>query len=371
MRGGRWLWALVLATGCGRNPYFDDDEGSPQPQGSALSDHPDHLSLPYVAGAQVGVSVRKAEAGWTLKSDTPAVFSVGKMTFDNETLSVDCTAGVPGQARISAVDSGGSEQRAATVTVASPDGAKIIAHGPARLLGSQDADPTDAEIADAQVLTGGTGVVAVAYFRGVQRLYGRGIAQASAQAGLVVEPHTASGLPVNEYLFLKPAMDGAFSVDVGAGGQHLATLPVTAVPETSIASLAHEEQVGGSRNDGDQVWILAQARDASNHRIYGAYSTWTLAGAAQLQGDLKTPDGDLYRYKLATSGTAQDLVATRGAVSAKVSVTAHSGQVYDTTYLGCTVGRGRTSGSAPSVVLVAVCVAALALRSSRRRTAIG
>jgi hypothetical protein len=360
----------MLCAGCGNNPYLNDDEGAAQPSVPALGEHPDHLSLPYAAGAQIGMSAPKSEADWQLRSDTPTVFSVGKLSFDKSsgTLNADCTAGVPGQARLTLVDGSGAEQRAATIVVKAPDGAKLIAHGPARLLGGPGADPLAAEITEARVVTGATGVVAVAYFSGVERLFGRGIAQLSQPVGLGAEDHTTNGLPVNEFLFLKPATDGTWMLDVGAGGQHLATLPVTAVPATQIVGLTLEEETGGSRNDGDQVWVLAQARDGAGNRIYGAYSTWTLGGAPQLAGDMKTTAGDLFRYKIAPGGPSSNLVATFDGIQATLSIQPHSGQVYDTTYLGCSLVPGRPAASGPALALVAAAALLLALRRRRGAT---
>jgi hypothetical protein len=365
------LCFTLACIGCGNNPFFDDDEGSPEPSASALSEHPDHLSLPYVSGGKVGISTTHAAADWQMKSDNAAVFTVDKQTFDGSgKLSADCTAVAPGSATLTLVDGKGSEQRRATIQVQTPDSAKIIAHGPARLQGGSAPDLSSAEVTEAMVYTGsgvngGTSVFAVAYFNGPTRLFGRGVAKVTPPAGIAVDAHTTSGLLVTEFLFVKPSLPGSYPLAISAGGPTLATLTVTAVGDSAIAQLTLDPEVGDSPNDGDQVWVLAQTRDAMGHPIFGAYSTWTLDGVAQLQGDMKTTSGDLFRFKFDASGaTTRELAATAGATSAKVAIHAHSGQVFDTTYLGCSLAPSRRATAAPVLALFAGLVV-LGLRRRR------
>lgn len=362
-----WLAALavVLASaGCSGNLYLGDDEGAPRPHGSLLEAHPDELSLPYVLGTEVRVSVRGGGAGatstWSVTSDDPAVFRVDGLETedDDHHLVARCTAVAEGAAVVRLLDESGYERRRATVTVRAPDGARFFAQGPLRIV--EEAAP---EAREARVVSGGTGVFAVAYYRGTQRLYGRGIVATDAEPPFVVENHPSGGRPINEWLFVMPTAPGAQTVHLTAAGRTLLEVPLVAVPESDVARLALEEQAGAKGNDEDEVWVLAQARDAAGAEIHGVYSTWTLAGVPQLDsdGDPEPARGDLYRYKWRPGGAARSLVATHGSLTATLSIAAHDGYVSDTTYLGCAAAPGARRGAIAMAVL-ALLLAGLWLR---------
>jgi hypothetical protein len=354
------LLVLVAASGCGKNPYFEDDEGAPRQSGSLTGGHPDSLSQPYVQGTKVKITARfedqTATNTWQVKSDNPAVLSVDKFEFDsNNRIIADCTAVAAGDTTLRAIDETGAERRSAAISVGVPDSVKLYAQGLVRVLGQTEAETAPAEVEEARILTGNKGVFAVLYYRGGQRLYGRGVIQYDPLTQLTIENQTVSGASCNEFLFIKPLADGSYTMALRAGTTPLRTLPVFGVPESTVQTLMLKPEQVMSPSADQQIWVLAQARDASGRDVQGFYVSFTLGGVAQVGQNNNTAQttGDLYRYNYAASA-AQDLVATRGALRATLSVPASKGYVADTTYLGCSLSlhRGARSASGRGLALL-------------------
>ena len=148
LRGGMRSTTILLgvtlvaaASGCGKNPYFSDDEGGPRAQGG-IGGHPDELSLPYALGTRVRISVRDADrdevASWKIVSADPAKFAIEKLTVEEGALHADCAAKAEGETKLRLLAGGGGELRAATITIRAPDRARAFAHGSLRILGRDE-----------------------------------------------------------------------------------------------------------------------------------------------------------------------------------------------------------------------------------------
>src|SRR6185436_6705171 len=86
-----------------------------------------------------------------------------------------------------------------------------------------------AEVSDVRVLAGGKAVLAVAYYRGDERVYGRGLAAVAPVTQLAVSNEKTFDAPTNEWLFVTPAAPGNYTLTLAQGSTTLATLPITAV----------------------------------------------------------------------------------------------------------------------------------------------
>jgi hypothetical protein len=362
---------LVPVAGCGaKNPYFEDDEGAPRPTASG-GEQPDKLSRPYALGTKVKITVRTASSdptsGWQVRSDNPAVLSVDKLSIsDDKYVTAECTAVGNGDTMIRALDESGNEQRAAQLSVATPDKIRLYAHGLLRVLGQNEAAAAAAEVTAATLLNGGTGVYAVIYYRGSERLYGRGILQFDAVTQLNVTNPTTSGGPTNEWLFIKTLMIGTYNLTFRRGAVQL-VVPVFSLPETELRSISLLQEKVDSPAADQQIWVLVEATNRDGQKVQGVHASFTLGGAAQVGSGNNTSVtmGDLYRYNYA-AGSFQDLVATRGSMTATLSIPASKGYVADTTYLGCAMTPGRRAQAATATGALWL-VAALALLLLRRR----
>ena len=368
------LVALTLAAGCQTGIYFDDDEAGPFAAGSPFTRHADDLSLPYALGTSVGLAVHQTPrdlAGWTLSSDAPAIFAVDQQMVDSDgNLTATGHALAEGSAHLRLLDAGGSERHTAAVEVRAADSARFYAHGELRVLGDNAArDYAQAEITEARVLVGGQAVVAVAYFRGPQRVYGRKLATLPLSVQLAVEDHTSGGSPVTDWLFMEATQPGDYTLPLVQNGVTLGTLPVTAVADSDVTSLTLAGEPTAAKNDGDKSWILARAAGSDGREILGVYCDWTLDGVAQQNDQAVAARGDLYRYRFAGGPATRALVATHGSLSATVAVAAHDGYVSDTTYLGCAAAPGAPSPSPRAIVALALLAALFGARLLRRAAA--
>lgn len=358
-----WLCAALLA-GCGQGPYLDDDEGAPQPARGLVGAQPDHLSLPYALGTKVRIAAVNLDGDlskWQLRSDATSVLRVDKMSVEDRRVVADCTAAGAGEARLSLVDPGGAERKNAMVSVRAPDRARVFAHGPLRVLGVSATSFDSAEVREARVVVGGKGVFAVGYFRGEQRVYGRGLAGAPGPAEVTVENRTTPGFAATEWLVLSPTVAGSYMLKLAPGGIPVLSLPIVAVAEGDLASLRLLSEAPADPQRDQQVWVLGQARDRDGKDVYGVYLDWTLNGIMQSaqNGNSAEQKGDLYRYSYSPGGS-QELVSGRGALRATLTVPASRGYVVRTTYLGCAAAPGRQGSQAPG--LVALLAALLGLR---------
>ena len=362
---------FLFVIGCHHDPYLDDDEGS---QTQDQSGQTDTLSLPYVQGTKVRISVygngADGVAAWKLKSDNPAVLAVDKLAIGGDatpTLTADCTAVGAGDTVLRLSDAGGAELRVSKVSVAIPDRVRVLSHGQLRLVDQNSDALLKTEVHEARILTGSQGVFALVYQKGEQRLYGRGVMQADPVSMLTVTSQTTMSSPVTEWVVIKPQATGSFSLTLH-GGPAMVTLPVVSVPETDIGSVGLSAQQVSSPKTDQNLWMLFQARDMMGRDIQGVFASWTLGGAMQTKsgGDTTKTTGDLYRFAFADGAAPQELAATHNTLRAATTVTASKGAIYDTTYLGCSLGQG-TRGSSPLGPLTALAALGLILRLRRRR----
>jgi MYXO-CTERM domain-containing protein len=365
---------VVSASGCGNNVYVSDDEGATRP-GSGLGAHPDELSLPYALGTAVALRVRNATAttAWTVVSDTPEVFNVDGLAIEDDgTLVGQGHALAEGEARVRVLDDGGCERRAVQVRVRAADRARFFAHGDLRVLGNDSSDNyASAEVTDARVLAGGKAVLAVAYYRGTERVYGRGIANIPPVAQLAIANEKTAGAPTNEWLFVTPAAPGSYALALTQGSTTLGTLPVTAVADSDLAGMSIAEEPTAHKGDKDKTWLLARARTSDGREVLGVYSDWTLDGVAQTGdgGDVMTARGDLYRYRRAANGATRTVTATHGTLTASATVQAYDGYVSNTTYLGCAAAPGSAPSSGRTLIVLVASLLGIALLARRRAAA--
>ncbi len=370
------LWASLLFIACGGPPRLEDDEGAPAPKDPGA----DKLSLPYATSTKVRIKLYTGSSApstrWSLVSDQPSVFAIDKLSSsDDNHIGADCSALAPGQATLRMLDEGGTERHTATVSVATADRVSVLSHGLLRTLEdtAQDAISSTvsavAEVREARVLSGSTGVFGLVYYRGSERVYGHGVIRFDPLTQVTVENRTTGGAPVTEWLFIKPLTTGAFTLPLRQTSGAFSPLPIAAVPETDITSLTLiPEQVAAPRKD-QQVWVYLRARDASSRDIAGVYSSFSLAGMPQMSSSVPgDTTGDLYRYIYAPDATSE-LVASRGTLRATLTVPAQKGSLYNTTYLGCSLSPGRSPTGAP-LGFAALLLLGLLARPLRRRWAV-
>lgn len=364
------LLTSPLVVGCGPSIYLSDDEGGPRANGSLVSGHPNELSSPYALGTRLLIAVHGTSqdmTGWQLRSDAPDVLRVDGNTVQEKVLTATCTAAAEGQTVLRLLDAKGGEVRSGPVVVKTPDRARLFAHGPLRLLDRKASALAPSEIKEARILSGGKAVFAVAYFKGDERLFGHGIATIDSPGQLKVEAKTTAGVVVNEWLFVTPASVGNHELKVTGNGRPLATIPIVGVAEGEVASLALAEERTDQRKDDQQIFVLAQARDAMGRDLFGVYTDWTLGGVAQPgpEENPKASSGDLFRYTFASAVPPQDLVASRGGLKGTLAIRARKGFVTNTIYLGCSAAPSRPSRGAGALLAAGLVVAALAGRRRR------
>lgn len=369
-----YLCLILLAplAGCSsnKNPYFEDDEGGPRQSGSP---QPDSLSLPYVSGTKVRIAVKtnggESTLGWQVKSDNEAILKVDKLGNNDNFVTADVTAVGAGEATLRAFDESGAEQRSAVITVANPDRIRVLSHGRLRAGGATAAAADGAEVQEARVLTGGTGVFGIVYYRGSERLYGRGLIEFTPVPQLTITNETSSGGANNEWLFIKPTADGNYNLTLRRGATSFLTLPVIGVPDFAIERMTLLQEMPSSPSQDQQVWVLVQATDTTSRKVEGLYASFTLGGAPQIgaNDNAQVTKGDLFRFNYA-SGTQTELIATSGSRSATIMIPGSKGYVANTTYLGCSTTPGRATSGGASLLGLGVLLCGLLIR--RRRAAI-
>jgi hypothetical protein len=367
------LMVALVAGGCGGNAYLTDDEGAPDPKGSPLGEHPDELSSPYALGTKVKIFARRGDdslPGWSIRSDSPAVLRVDKVVIEQNKPTAECTAVGEGEARIVLIDETGAEARSATVSVLAADRARAYDHGALRILGRKEESFAQTEVQEPRILAGGKAVFPVAYFRGAQRVYGRGIVTVEASGGLAVENQQTGGDVTNEWLMVTPSVPGSYEIKLKQGASTLLSLPLVGVAEADVASLALTEEVSEKKDDKQQIWVRAQTRDAQNRDVLGVYCGWTLDGVTQTDNEEPAKlTGDLFRYEYQPGGASRALAATclGQGKTGTLSISAHKGWVSDTTYLGCSTTPGRASGT-PWLLALLLLPVALRLGKWRQGT---
>lgn len=359
---------------CGGPPRLEDDEGAPTPKDS----NADKLSLPYATGTKVRIKLYAgggaASSDWSLVSDQPSVFAIDKLSKSDDThIGADCSALSPGQATLRMLDAGGSERHSATITVATADRLSVLSHGLLRTLEDaaqgavSDSVTATAEVREARVLNGSTGVFGLVYYRGSERVYGHGVIRFDPLSQVTIENRTTGGAPVTEWLFIKPLATGAYTLPLRQISGALTTLPIAAVPESDLVSLSLIPETVAAPKADQQVWVYVRARDAASRDIAGVYTSFTLAGAPQ-SSTVNTTDttGDLYRYVYA-AGATSELSASRGTLRATLTVPAQKGSFYNTTYLGCSLAGGANRAASPAPLFgLGLLILGLALRRGRR-----
>lgn len=167
-------------------------------------------------------------------------------------------------------------------------------------------------------------------------------------AQVPIENKTTTGSPATEWLFVKPLTSGSYTAALRQQSGPLSSLPIVGVPESELASLSLVAEGLSDPKKDESVWVLARVRDASLRDVHGVYTHFSLAGVSQLgSGGASATSGDLYRYIYAP-GASSDLAASRGSLRASLGIPAQKGGIYNTTYLGCSMG-GVATGARSAV----------------------
>lgn len=364
----------ALGAGCGDPVYLSDDEGGHRDSSTSLfGAHPDELSQPYALGARMNIEVkgitdRGRIASWRAESSRPEVFAIDKVSLESDRLVLACRAAGAGQSTLRVVDDGGEERASAQLEVVAPDSVRLFAHEAMRLLGTEATSLDAAAVGEARGVVGGTAVYAVGYFQGSRHLFGRGLLAAEGPVGLLLQPRTTEGGPVNEWLFVTGPGEvaGSLRIKNSADGRLLGEVPVAVVPPSAVTGLVVAQEPAGQKREDETVWVGLHGVDAQQRRVDGLPASWTVGGVAQVgkDGDTSKTTGDLLRYTLASATTPREVVASFGTLRATTSIRAARSWVMDTTYLGCGMGR---RGAPSTLGTLGLLAAALLVRGTRRR----
>jgi MYXO-CTERM domain-containing protein len=310
----------------------------------------DGLHSPYVRGTKVHVSGRAA--GGSEDSSTWQFFSSDEsvLRFDgHKTGGADFTAVGEGAATITAVDANGKLMAGGDITVLVPDRVTLVPHGP-MIIGN------GTPAAEVRVLVGGSATYLVQYFRAEQKLFGNGVLGANG-AGAQLTPQTTFMFENREWLNVKPSVVGTSTIALRADGVSVGAFPLVGVSADSVDDIELVPEQKSGLRAGDNVTVLALARDQSGRSIFGVNVAW------DIDGDGKPGVGDLFRYPYAP-GRVAVLGAQFGNKRDQrvIAADSKSGTVTRSTHIGCSAAPGPSSGWAASVA-----VALLGLAAVRRR----
>src|SRR6185312_23087 len=267
--------------------------------------------------------------------------------------SASCTAHQAGTATLHA-KLNGSEIVSGDVKVALPTRAVLSPSGPIFV---GDPAPLGADNT-VKILKGGTATFLVTYFDGETQLFGNGVLGVTPSTGISATPEETFLLQEREWLQVTPSSTGTQTVGLSADGVPFATLTVSSVDETAVASVSLEPSSTSGAKNGDGEVVLAQSFDAASDPIFGVTYTWNLAGEEQ------TGEGDLFKYDFAGSKNGA-LSAQFGDLSASTSIHASSGTVSSSNDVGCAAAPSAPAGSPAAIGLA---MAALAVLRLRRRS---
>ncbi|HEY2510884.1 MAG TPA: hypothetical protein VGI39_08510 [Polyangiaceae bacterium] len=332
------------------------------------------LSSPYVAGSSFSLNVACGSCsntqGWTVKSSDSGVLSLGAPNAAPQaqtSFTVPATAGAPGVALISVFDAGGKQVDQAPVRVAIPTRAAVYAYGRV-LAGESDAQ---AAVTQFEMIEGGTATFLVRYFDDSGELTGAGGPGLTTDGVVGAQVHSSGLAPDRDWLSVTAQGTGTGDVNLVVAGTEVTKIPVTVVDASTVAGVLLDKQRDDNAHDGDSLYVVGRAVDASGADVFGASFTWSVDG--QVLPPLQGEPSDLATYTF-TKSASDALTAGFGGHYTSVGIHARPRAggapvtLGSTANTGCSAARsvGRDAPLAPGAALVAL-IAALGTRARRRR----
>jgi uncharacterized protein (TIGR03382 family) len=349
---------VVASAACGRTVTLADEVDLTWDfQVTPFDRYVDDLHSPYVLGMSVNMWATSSDDGedvshWQIVSSDPSVLEIGNPRSIKGSFGATATARGVGSVDISVRDGSGHVLGHGKAEVALPDRVELDAHG--YLILGLDAR---APVSEARIAENDAATYLVRYFNQGRELYGNGTLLAPSTAGITAQTRQSYLFEQREWLTLTAAAAGASTLPLSVGGQHVADLPVVAVPASDIADVALIAQSEKGAKNGDWLTVLAQATDGAGRNVFGVDYQWNVGGVEQ------TADGDLYRYEY-KKGDVNALTVTRAGHTDTVDIQSDRGYVDNSNRVGCSAAGG--TGAVP-----AAAVLALALGARRRRTTEG
>lgn len=322
----------------------------------------DELHFPYVQGTKVLINAQSTprdddRLNWYLESADPSVLLIQSQTEGR----ASCLAVGVGSAEIKIFRRKGDAEPIHTswVEVQAPTRVELYAHGPL-LMGMP---LSAAKVERPQILRGGTGTFLVNYFDGQTRLYGNGVLRTETTGQISTTEKTSFLFENREWLQISPASVGPHDIKLYAGTTALGTVQVEGVDTVDQFSLLAEDE--GRVDEGDVLYVLAQAYSAKGDPIYGAEFSWDLNGINE-EGM-----GDLFVYYF-VSDSHTPLGASHGALRQETMVNASSGYVSSTNYVGCSAVpfSQRSTGLYLPIMLLALFLIGRKTRASKMNEAV-
>jgi hypothetical protein len=341
--------------------------------------HVNELHTPYVAGASFNITVGsddpRSGAGWTLSSSDPDVIRV-----TSPLLGGSATVGTrrPGQATLSVIDESGAVLTSRVVTVAVPDQVNLYAQG-LLLTGAPD---SVAQLTQASVVRGGEATFLARYFSQGTELYGNGVLQSTATAGVTtttVSPVFASD---RDFLQIAPSPESepldvamvSLLVDQAVVGQ----VPITVVDGASITHVTVLPQPTDNPQQGDSLLLYAHAVDETSTEVYGASFSWRVDGQASWESQpadggfvdsssaVGSQPADLFFYTFDPSAT-ETVAAELDGFAPQIIVHGHGGTVGSTAEVGCSVAVVGAHAGLPTWAPGFTLLSVLSMMLRRRR----
>jgi MYXO-CTERM domain-containing protein len=354
MACSRWLGVLVAViglAGCGQGDYrFSDDVDFVLDFSRGKKDH---LTTPYVAGAEVSFSVWDEDdrrgtdfTGWRLASSDEQVLRVTDVVATDERVEARGFAMGEGIADLVLLDEGGEVVSSVEVPVGFPTRVELLAAAP-MFLGRDDV-PARAQnpqvLVDARVprrdSSGAAGTFEatflVRYFDGNTRLHGHRALELDHQDGIDAWVEHSYFAENRDWLKVRPLEEGVHALDLQVGGRTFATAEITGVGAEAVERVELFGEDESRASEGDQLLVIAQAFDEGDEPIYGVAYHWSLAGREE------TEVGDMYRYIFDPSARST-LVADFEGVGAQATIRGVEGFVGSSNEISCSIDpNGRT-----------------------------
>jgi hypothetical protein len=334
--------------------------------------HTDDLHTPYVAGANVAITVNsdgtQDSSGWTLVSSDTSVISVTQALTSAGGAQVKAVG--PGGATLRVVDASGKVLDSSNVSVAIPDQVSLYAEGPL-LTGATDAS---AQVTTANVVAGGYATFLVRYFQQGTELYGSGALTTSSTNGLNATTVSASFATDRDFLQVgTPTIEGMTgSVALTVGGQVVGEIPITTVPASAVTHVEILAQSAAGASKGTTLTLYAHAVDATAANVYGASFDWSIDGVNAGGGgsalDAEDPT-DLFTYQY-DSSVSETVSASYDGFSPSIVAHGQGGSVGSSADVGCSVSGSPIPAPWSPAAATALALAGLAgaVRTSRSRS---
>jgi hypothetical protein len=318
----------------------------------------DHLTTPYVVGAEVGLWVRDESSdrdtdftGWSLASSDPEVLRIsGAASTEAERVSARAFAMGDGVADLILVDDEGRAVTSVEVPVHFPTHFELQAAAPAFLKRPDLPATTERP----QVLVDGEATFLVRYFDGPRQLYGNGALQVGSDPDMRAWVAHSYLFENRDWLQLSPREEGAHIVDLRVGGRTVSELEVRAVGPDDVAEIVLYGEDESRAAAGQRLLVIAQAYDEDAEPIYGVDYVWSL------EDQEEDEHGDMFRY-VYDPDARSTLAADFGDAHAEATIRGTEGWVGSSNEIGCSVVAHRRT-PAWSLLLLGV-----ALATRRRR----